>query len=207
MLAEHTASEMTMGLPLRDTQRHTFGEYRTWPEDVRYELIDGAAYVMAPPVRVHQRLMFEMARQIADALQDSSCEVNVAPFDVRLPDTDEADDDILTAVQPDIVVVCDSDKLDARGCRGAPDLVIEVLSPSTAAHDQTVKLAAYERHGVKEYWLVHPADRIVTVYAWAHGAYGRPAISEFEGNLASEAVPAISIDWARIVAGLPSDPA
>lgn len=196
-----------MGLPLRDAQRHTYGEYRAWPEDVRYELIDGVAYAMAPPVRVHQRVAGELFRQIADALEDSPCEVNIAPFDVRLPDIDEADDDILTAVQPDIVVVCDRNKLDVRGCRGAPDLVIEVLSPSTAAHDQTVKLAAYERHGVKEYWLVHPADRIVTVYKWANGAYGRPAISEFEGSLASEAVPAISIDWARIVAGLPSDPA
>ncbi|MBA3731165.1 MAG: Uma2 family endonuclease, partial [Gammaproteobacteria bacterium] len=77
---------------------------------------------------------------------------------------------------------------------------------STAAHDQTVKLAAYERHGVKEYWLVHPADRIVTVYSWANGGYSRPAISEFEGTLTSNAVPMISIDWARIVARLPENP-
>ncbi|MBA2490431.1 MAG: Uma2 family endonuclease [Gammaproteobacteria bacterium] len=195
-----------MGLPLRDAQRHTYREYRTWPEDVRYELIDGMAYAMAPPVRIHQRVMLEMARQIAGALEDSPCEVNVAPFDVRLPDGIESDDDVLTAVQPDIVVVCDPDKLDTYGCRGAPDIVIEVLSPSTAAHDQTVKLAAYERHGVKEYWLVHPADRIVTVYSWANGGYSRPAISEFEGTLTSNAVPMISIDWARIVARLPENP-
>ena len=101
-----------MGLPLRDTQRHTYREYRTWPEDVRYELIDGVAYAMAPPVCIHQRLLGELYRQIADALEDSPCEVNMAPFDVRLPDVDESDDDILTAVQPDIVVVCDPDKLD-----------------------------------------------------------------------------------------------
>jgi Uma2 family endonuclease len=202
-LNEHNASEVTMGLPLRDTQRHTYGEYRTWPEDVRYELIDGVAYAMAPPVRAHQRVVVELLRQIADALQGSPCEVNVAPFDVRLPDADEADDDILTAVQPDIVVVCDPRKLDVRGCRGAPDLVIEVLSPSTAGHDQIVKLAAYERHGVAEYWLVHPTDRTVTVYTWTHSGYGRPAISEFEGSLVSVAVPVITIDWARVVAGLP----
>ncbi len=132
--------------------------------------------------------------------------MNVAPFDVRLPDADEANDEIITAVQPDIVVVCDPAKLDTYGCRGAPNLVIEVLSPSTAAHAQTVKLAAYERHRVTEYWLVHPTDRVVTVYSWANGGYGRPVISEFEGLLITNAVPTISIDWARVVAGLPENP-
>lgn len=193
-----------MGLPLRDSLRHSYGEYRTWPEQVRYELIDGVAYAMSPaPARVHQRLMLELARQIADALQDGACEVNVAPFDVRLPQADETDDDITTVVQPDITVVCDPAKLDAAGCRGAPDWVIEVLSPYTAAHDQTVKLAAFERHGVRECWLVHPTDRVVNVYTLSDGAYGRPAIHELQGHLASTAVPAVDIDWARVLAGLP----
>lgn len=128
-----------MGLSLRDTRHHTYGEYRSWPEDVRYELIDGKAYAMAPPLRVHQRVVGELFRQIADAIQGSPCEVNVLPFDVRLPDADEAEDDILNAGQPDIVVVCDPSKLDTRGCRSAPDLVIEVLSPS---NDQACGLRA-----------------------------------------------------------------
>lgn len=193
-----------MGLPLRDSRRHSYREYRTWPEDVRYELIDGVAYAMSPaPARVHQRLAFELARQIADALEGAPCEVNVAPFDVRLPDADEADDDITTVLQPDITVVCDAAKLDTAGCRGAPDWIIEVLSPYTAAHDQTVKLAAFERHGVRECWLVHPTDRVVHVYTLSDGAYGRPAIHELQGQLVSAAVPAVDIDWAGVLAGVP----
>ncbi len=187
-----------MGLPLRDTRRHTYGEYLSWPEDVRYELIDGEAYLMAPAPSVgHQRLLLEVARQIADALEGRRCEVFVAPFDVRLPHADEADEAVETVVQPDLTIVCDPGKIDERGCRGAPDWVIEILSPSTAAHDQTVKLGAFERAGVRECWLVHPVDRVVTVYRLADGAYGRPAISELQGTLACHAVDAVAIDWAR----------
>jgi Uma2 family endonuclease len=193
-----------MPLPLRDTSRHTYGEYLTWAEDVRYELIDGEAYAIAPaPTRGHQRLVLEIVRQIADALDDSPCEVNMAPFDVRLPESDEADEAIATVVQPDIVVVCDPVKLDERGCRGAPDWIIEVLSPATAGHDQIRKLALYERHRVREYWLAHPTDRVVTVYRLADGAYDRPLVSEMQDQLRSAVCPQVEIDWARVVAGLP----
>ncbi len=192
-----------MGLPVRDQLRHNYGEYLTWPEDRRYELIDGVAYAMAPaPTRSHQRLTFELGRQIADALEGSGCEINIAPFDVRLPDHDEADEEVVTVVQPDLVVVCDKGKLDERGCRGAPDWIIEVLSPSTAAHDQILKLALYERHGVKEYWLAHPADRIVTIYWLEDGQYSRPSIHAMEGSLNARCLNAVEIDWEKIVAGL-----
>ena len=194
-----------MGLPLRDSRHHTYGDYLHWPEDVRYELIDGEAYLMAPaPTATHQRLVGELFRQIADALEDRDCEVFIAPFDVRLPRADEEDEAIDTVVQPDLTVVCDPGKIDERGCRGAPDWVIEVLSPSTAAHDQTRKLAAYERAGVRECWLVHPGDRTVMVYtiadeAIASRAYGRPAISELVGTLDSSAVDGVRVDWSRVL--------
>lgn len=187
-----------MGLPLRDARRHTYGEYLTWPEDVRYELIAGEAYLMAPaPSPAHQRLVLELGRQIADALEGRRCEVFIAPFDVRLPRADEADEAVDTVVQPDLSIVCDPAKIDQRGCRGAPDWVIEVLSPATAAHDQTVKLAAYERAGVPECWFVHPTDRTVMVYRLAGAAYGRPALTELQGSLAAQAVAGVTIDWAR----------
>ncbi len=193
-----------MTQPLRHPERHGYGEYLTWPQDQRYELIDGVAYAMAAaPVRRHQRLVLEIARQIADALEDGPCEVNVAPFDVRLPDGDEADEAIATVVQPDLVVVCDPVKLDDLGCRGAPDWIIEVLSPTSAGQDQVRKLALYERHGVREYWLAHPSDRIVTVYRLEGGSYGRPLVSEMEGLLASSACPQVEIDWRRVIKGLP----
>jgi Uma2 family endonuclease len=194
-----------MSLPLRDPHRHTYGEYCSWSEDQRYELIDGMAYAMAPaPTRQHQRLTFELAREIANGLGKSGCEVNVAPFDVRLQDGDEADEDIDTVVQPDISVVCDPSKLDDRGCRGAPDWIIEVLSAGSAGNDQVRKLALYERHGVKEYWLVHPVDRVVTIYRLEEGVYGRPQVSELEGRSGCRACPDAEVDWERVVKGLPA---
>jgi len=189
-----------MSLALRDQQRHTYADYCSWSEDVRYELIDGQAYAMSPgPNRRHQELVVEVLRQVADALEGSGCRVYVAPFDVRLPRGNEADDAVDTVVQPDISVVCDPAKLDDRGCRGAPDWVIEVLSPATASHDQIVKRAIYERHGVREYWLVHPVDQIVTVYRLVEGGYGRPDIYELKDSLACGILPEVVIDWARVV--------
>jgi len=123
-----------MALALRDHQRHTYGDYCRWPEDVRYELIDGQAYAMSPgPNRRHQEVVGALFRQVADALEGSPCRTYVAPFYVRLPRGHEADDDIDTVVQPDIMVVCDRTKLDDRGCRGAPDWVIEVLPRAARA--------------------------------------------------------------------------
>lgn len=188
-----------MGLPQRDTAYHTYGDYLTWPEDIRYELIDGVAYLMAPaPARVHQEVVLEMARQVANALEGKPCRAYIAPFDVRLPKADEADARVDTVVQPDLLVVCASYKLDDRGLRGAPDWVVEVLSPATAGHDQTVKLAAYERARVPELWLVHPIDRVVTIYRLEVDGYGRPTIRETTGMLAVTAVPDVSINWESV---------
>jgi Uma2 family endonuclease len=189
-----------MGLARRDQELHCYADYLGWPADQRYELIDGIAYAMGPaPSRRHQEIVLELARQIADALEGSGCRPYLAPFDVRLPKGDEADDAVDTVVQPDISVVCDRGKLDERGCRGAPDWIVEVLSPATASHDQIVKRSLYERAGVAEYWLVHPVDRVVTVYLLTGGSYGKPAVFELEGHTATTAVPGLRIDWARVL--------
>jgi Uma2 family endonuclease len=189
-----------MPLALRDHQQHTYRDYCAWPDEVRYELIDGHAYAMSPaPSRQHQELVFEIGRQIADALEGSGCRVYLAPFDVRLPRADEADDDVDTVVQPDLSIICDPAKLDDRGCRGAPDCVIEVLSPGSAGHDQILKRDVYERHGVREYWLVHPVDRVVIIYRLIDGAYGKPDIHELTGAVACSALPAVVIDWQRVL--------
>jgi Uma2 family endonuclease len=187
-----------MGLALRDTQHHTYGDYLEWPEDVRYELIDGIAYAMAPaPLRIHQEILLEIGSQTRNALEGKPCRPFIAPFDVRLPRGNETDRDIDTVVQPDLVVVCDRGKLDERGCRGAPDWVVEILSPSTAGHDLIVKRRLYERVGVREYWLVHPVDRVVTVYHLQDGAFGAPDIYELKESLAVGILPDIVIDWER----------
>ncbi|MCP5047199.1 MAG: Uma2 family endonuclease, partial [bacterium] len=108
-------------------------------------------------------------RQMGNQLKDGPCRVIVAPFDVRLPLRDEREEDIINVVQPDISVVCDPRKLDKKGCLGAPDLVIEILSPGTSRMDRFYKFNLYQRAGVKEYWLVSPDDNIVEVYRFEVG--------------------------------------
>lgn len=189
-----------MGYALRSNEHYTYADYLAWPEEGRYELIDGQAYLMAPaPTVNHQLLVFEIARQAANALEGKPCTVMVAPVDVRLPKADEADAAIDTVVQPDVLVVCDAAKIETRGLRGAPDWVVEVLSPASASHDQIIKLRAYERAGVKEYWLVHPLDRIVTIYCWEGHGYGRPEIQALAGETAIGVLPGITIRWDLIV--------
>jgi Uma2 family endonuclease len=122
----------------------------------------------------------------------------VAPFDVRLPEADEADDAIDTVVQPDIAVVCDPAKLDAAGCRGAPDWICEVLSPLTAAKDQIEKRALYERHRVREYWLVHPTDRNLTIYRLGDDGYGKPDVQTLDGTTEVSVIDGLRIAWPAI---------
>ena len=189
-----------MGQPLhKPMSSFSYADYCRWPDDERWELIDGEAYAMAAPGLAHQTVVGELFVQISLFLRGKPCRPFVAPFDVRLPRRNEPDDETTTVVQPDITVVCDPAKLDERGCRGAPDWVIEVLSPSTAAKDQIQKLAAYERAGVQEMWLVHPTDHVVIVYTLnADGAYGKPAIHETTGNLPSGLFPELLVDWGLI---------
>jgi Uma2 family endonuclease len=192
-----------MGLSLRDPHLHTYGEYLTWPAERRYELIDGLAYAMSPaPARQHQQLVGELFAQIHGRLRGHRCQVYVAPFDVRLPRGDEADAAIDTVVQPDIAVFCDRSRLDDRGARGAPDWVIEVLSPATASHDQLLKRDLYERHGVTEYWLVHPVDGLVTVYRLQDGVYGKPHVQELCGRLAPRVPDGVEVDLDSAAASL-----
>jgi Uma2 family endonuclease len=195
-----------MSLAMKDSQYHCYGDYLTWPDDVRYELIDGDAYLMAPaPDLAHQDVVGEIYVQARLALKGKPCRAFVAPVDVRLPKQDEADECIDTVVQPDILVVCDPDKLDRHGVRGAPDWVVEVLSPSTAGHDQIKKRQLYECHGVREYWMIHPIDQLLTVYRLIDGEYGKPELSELRGETAVSVLPDIIIQWDDLAARLPND--
>ena len=162
----------------------TYGDYRTWPDNERWELIDGVAYDMSPaPGFRHQMVSSELVAQLVTHLRNSSCRVLAAPFDIRLPRGHETDDEIDTVVQPDIVVVCDRKKLDDKGCKGAPDLVIEILSPSTSSKDLHEKFRLYERVGVKEYWIVHPLDRTVIVFRRDGESFGCPAMYAAEDRI------------------------
>ena len=151
--AENRRYAVFMALPL-EIENYTYTDFFEWDENVRAELIDGEIIMMAPPVRRHQEILTQLLYQIESFLKGKKCKVYPAPFAVRLfPQADNSDN---TVVLPDIVVVCEESKLDDRGCNGAPDLVIEIISPSTARYDRIVKFRKYQIAGVKEYWIVDP---------------------------------------------------
>jgi Uma2 family endonuclease len=174
-----------MALPA-EKARYTFADCLTWGENERIEIVNGQAVMMAPPSRIHQEILTELTRQLANFLEGKKCQVYPAPFGVRLFEKDgDAPEDVDTLVEPDITVVCDRDKLDEHGCKGAPDLVIEILSPSTRRHDRLVKLNLYQRAGVREYWIVNPEDKTVQVMLQdgsgslkLHEDYGREDVAK-----------------------------
>lgn len=183
-------------------QRYTYGDYLTWNDEERWELIEGIPYNMTlAPGRTHQRIAGNIYRKIADFLDDKPCEAYIAPFDVRLPLADEMDSEIATVVQPDIVVVCDESKLDEAGCKGAPDLVVEILSPSTARRDLKEKFNLYENRGVREYWIVTPEAKTVMVFLLDQDTrYGRPAVYGGEEKLPVSVLPGLELDLSVVVA-------
>ena len=151
-------------MPLPKEERYTLADVLTWDEQERAELIEGALVMMAPPSRIHQKISAELGRQLGNYLEGKRCEVYAAPFAVRLFErAGDRPEDVDTMVEPDLAVVCDPEKLDERGCKGAPDLIVEVLSPSTQRHDRLTKYNLYERAGVREYWIVSPEERTVQV--------------------------------------------
>lgn len=152
-----------MSLPA-EKLRYTFADVLEWPEDERAELIDGEPIMMAPPSRMHQGIVSELNRQIGNYLDGKTCRVYPAPFGVRLFEEDgDSPEDVFTMVEPDLSVICDMSKLDDRGCKGAPDMIMEILSPSTRRYDRLIKLNLYQRAGVREYWIVNPEDKTVQV--------------------------------------------
>lgn len=184
---------------MRDQEHHNYGEYLRWPDEVRYELIDRVAYLKETPTLDHQEIAGEIYCQLANSLQGKSCRAFISPLDVRFPKAGEADDQVDTMLQPDVLVVCDPSKLDRRGVRGAPDFVVEVLTPVTSSHDHVRKRQVYERAGVAEYWLVHPIDRMVTVYRLVNDEYGKPDVFELSGATSVGVLPEVIIEWDALV--------
>ena len=137
----------------------TLAQYEALPEDSRIEVFDGIIYDMASPSQIHQTILTELLVSLRNYIRKKSgnCSVFPAPFDVKLSD------DPLTIVQPDLMVICDKDKLDTKRCNGAPDFIIEIVSPSNQADDYIRKLYYYKNYGVREYWIVDPQRKSVTV--------------------------------------------
>ena len=195
-----------MGLPQRNFETgFTYADYLSWPAGERWELIEGQAYAMSPaPSNFHQLIVGELFAKIHGYFRGKPCRPFVAPFDVRLPEAGQSARQAGTVVQPDISLVCDPDKLkDNHGCVGAPDWVIDVLSPGTAVYDQRIKRTLYERHGVAEYWLVHPGDRSVTIYRLENKAYGKPLVFGTEDTCSPLAFADLLMVVADIFCDLP----
>lgn len=190
-----------MGLQAsKQAQPYTYKDYAAWPDDERWELIDGVAYNMSPaPSRFHQEISGALFNKIYNYLEGKPCKVYNAPFDVRLPQGKESEEDVITVVQPDITVICDRSKLDEKGCKGAPDLVIEIVSPHTVSKDMKEKPALYERHGVKEYWIIHPIDKLALVYRLQENRqYVKPEVYSEENTVESKVLAGFSVDLKTI---------
>lgn len=185
----------------KSQSRYTYNDYLSRPEDEPYEIIDGVPFGMTPaPSRKHQEISGELFRQFANYLIDKKCRIYAAPFDVRIPEGDsDSDEDITNVVQPDLTVVCDEKKLDERGCKGSPDLVIEIISKNTFKKDMGEKLSLYEKTGVKEYWVVYPKDETVMVFRLGdEQAYGEPDIFNKNDCIQPGLFPGLLVELERV---------
>lgn len=190
-----------MGLAVEKKEKlYTYSDYLTWPDNERRELIKGFPYSMSPaPATKHQVILGELFGTFWSFLKDKPCKPFLAPFDVRLDSEGKSDDEITTVVQPDILIICDKSKIDSRGCKGAPDLIIEILSPSTAVRDTKDKLQLYQEYGVKEYWLVYPGEQSVDVLILGEdGKYLFP--EKYAGNDVIEVklLPGLQVDLGAV---------
>ena len=147
------------------SQTYSYAHYLRWAFEDRMELIKGKVFHMSPaPAPVHQRVSVNLASELHQYLKGRCCAVYPAPFDVRLPGKSLLDEDIFTVVQPDISIICDENKIDGRGCIGAPEIIIEILSPGNGQRELKIKFSLYQEHGVKEYWIVYPSEHIIMKY-------------------------------------------
>lgn len=155
-----------MADPIKNIDKtFTYSDYASWPDDKRYEVIAGMAYSMAPGANdMHQDASTELVYQFRAYLKDKRCKVYHTPFDVILPEKDETFDTASNVVQPDVFIVCNKDKITRKGCCGAPDLVVEILSPLSVKRDIKEKRKLYQRFGIKEYWILDPIYRTVQVH-------------------------------------------
>lgn len=174
----------------KDNRRYTYKDYCTWDDSERWELIEGVPYAMSPaPNQQHQEISLALTVQLNTLLKGKPCKLFVAPFDVRL-NADGEDD---TVCQPDLLVVCDQSKLDGKCCNGAPDLVVEILSPSTSGHDRIVKLELYRKAGIREYWIVDPDAKAIQVCVLEKGRYFINAYTE-EDTLSANVLEGLELE-------------
>ncbi len=178
---------------------YTYADYYKWKFEERVELIKGFIFKMSPAAnRVHQEIVGGIFRELSNFLFKKPCRVYIAPFDVRFPRKSKSDKDIITVLQPDICVVCDLEKLDERGCLGAPDLVVEVLSPGNSKKEVKNKYNIYEEAGVKEYWIVDPTHQTIQINKLVEGKYQPQRALTVGDIVTTDVLPGFSMDLADI---------
>ncbi len=177
-------------------KKYSYADYLTWNDEGRWEIIDGVAYSLASPSDIHQDISRELLTEFNNYLRGKKCRVYQAPFDVSLTsDKLEGDDKIYDVVQPDIIIVCDKEKISHKGCKGAPDIVIEILSPSTASKDCLRKRILYEKNKINQYWIIDPDEKEVFILKLTeHGLYGHPERYSKEDKIKVENFEGLEID-------------
>ncbi len=184
---------------LDPNKTYSYADYLTWQFDTIVELIKGKLFITSPaPASRHQLIASNLHRDISNHFRKHSCQSYFAPFDVRLVKGRKEDADTFTVVQPDICVICDLSKMDERGYAGAPDLIIEIISPSTAKKDLDYKYKLYEENGVKEYWIVFPDSNAVDQYYLSEGKYERKDVFVNGQTFYSAIFPELAINLEEI---------
>ena len=178
---------------------YTYADYFNWQFEDRVELIKGRIFKMSPaPNSIHQRLSSDIHGQLWSFLKGKKYRVFSAPFDVRLPRKSKEDKDIVTVLQPDICVICDLSKIDTKGCIGAPDIVVEILSPGNNATELKNKYEVYEESGVKEYWIVSPQNNTFIIYTLINGKYDASRLMVAGDVVTSSVLDGFSLDLAEL---------
>ena len=182
------------------SRNYTYADYLTWQFDEWVELIQGKVRRMSPaPQSIHQTISFNLTISIGGLLRGKLCRGFAAPFDVRLSKlTANGDASVQTVVQPDLCVVCDPTKIDKGGCLGAPNWIIEIVSPGNTSHDTKVKFDLYEENGVGEYWIIFPGDKNIAVYVLQAGHYQLQGEYYTPGLIPVHTLPEFSTDWDEV---------
>lgn len=184
-------------MPLsQEDKKYTYADYLKFPSDQRWEIIDGIPYMQSAPTWQHQAVSIQLASQFNDYLKGKPCRVFAAPFDLCIAEFDESDEEISNIIsQPDIVVVCEESKLRKTGYFGVPSLIVEISSPSTARNDKLFKFNKFEKAGVKEYWVVEPESKFVSVFTLQeNNRYGRPELYTEIDNVVVSIFPDLVIE-------------
>ncbi|MEP1085574.1 Uma2 family endonuclease [Algoriphagus sp.] len=182
--------------PFTEYGVYSYADYLTWEIDEMVELIKGKVFrsAAASPRMKHQKIVLRLGSELLNFLEKKSCEVFIAPFDVRLPVKSRKNEEIFTVVQPDVCVVCDRSKLDEAGCVGAPDLIVEVLSPGNNKKELRNKYEVYEESGVKEYWIIHPSEETMIIYSLINGKYQPSRLFSHGDIISSACIPGFELD-------------